>query len=86
MNPMMGNAGQGLSELQKETTKLEGYPVLQDTAVSGVQSPMIGRNGSGDSNGPFITMKTQSSNFSAGSVDAAVFQIPSDYKEHKARH
>jgi len=86
MNPMMGNAGQGLSELQKETTKLEGYPVLQDTAVSGVQSPMMGRNGSGDSNGPFITMKTQSSNFSAGPVEAAVFQIPSDYKEHKARH
>ncbi|MGH9697783.1 MAG: hypothetical protein ACRD5Z_26825 [Bryobacteraceae bacterium] len=86
LNPMMGNAGQGLSELQKETTKLEGYPVLQDTAVSGVQSPMMRRNGSSDSNAPFITMKTQSGNFSAGSVDEAVFQIPSDYKEHKARH
>lgn len=86
LNPMMGNASQGLSELSKETTKLEGYPVVQDTAVSGVQSPMMGRNGSSDSNAPFITMKTQSSNFSAGSIDEAVFHIPSDYKEHKARH
>jgi hypothetical protein len=86
MNPMMGNAGQGLSELQKETTKLEGYPVVQDTAVSGVQSPMAGGNGGSDPNAPFITMKTQSANFSTGSVDEAVFQIPSNYKERKARH
>ena len=86
MNPMMGNASQGLSELQKETTKLEGYPVVQETAVSGVQSPMAERSGGGDSNAPFITMKTQSANFSTGSVDEGVFQIPSNYKERKARH
>jgi hypothetical protein len=82
MNPMMGSASQGLAQLAKETSKLEGYPLQQETAVSGVQSPM-GPMGGGnqDPNAPFLTMSSESHNFSTGSVDDSVFQVPAGYKQ-----
>ena len=44
MNPMMGSASQGLAQLAKETQKLEGHSVQQETSISGVQGgmPMMG--------------------------------------------
>jgi hypothetical protein len=88
MNPMMGSASQGLAQLAKETSKLEGYPVQQETAVSGVQTPMgpmMGGNNQ-DPNAPFLTMSSESRNFSTGPVDESVFQVPAGYKEQKMRH
>ena len=87
MNPMMGSASQGLAQLAKETSKLEGYPLQQDTAISGVQSPMGPMMGGGnhDPDAPFLTMSSESHNFSTGSVDESVFQVPADYKQQK-RH
>lgn len=88
MNPMMGNANQGLAQLAKETTKLEGYPIEQETSVSGVQgpvAPMMGGNTS-DPNAPFLTMTAESHNFSTGPVDDSVFQVPAGYKQQEMRH
>jgi hypothetical protein len=88
MNPMMGSAGQGLAQLAKETSKLEGYPVQQDTSVSGVQGPMMPMMGGGnqDPNAPFLTMSTESHNFSTGPVDDSVFQLPAGYKQQQMKH
>jgi hypothetical protein len=83
-NPMMGAANQGLSELTKEITKLDGYPLAQDTSIAGVQSPMGPMMG-GDPNTPFLTTTSESSGFSTESVADSVFQIPAGYKEQKRR-
>jgi hypothetical protein len=85
---MMGAANQGLSELTKEITKLDGYPLAQDTSITGVQSPMgpmMGNSGSGDPNAPFLTTTSESSGFSTESVADTPFQIPAGYKEQKHR-
>jgi hypothetical protein len=81
---MMGAANQGLSELTKEITKLDGYPLAQDTSITGVQSPMGPMMG-GDPNAPFLITTSESSGFSTDSVADAVFQIPAGYKEQKRR-
>lgn len=91
-NPMLGTASAGLSQMEKETLKIEGYPVLQETKITGVQSPMSPmmamRNGgqeNKDPNAPFLIMNTDSKSFSSGSVNGSVFEIPAGYKEQKIR-
>ena len=85
-NPLLGQASSGLSQLTKETMKIEGFPVTQDTAVSGVQSPMaqmMGGDQNADPNAPFLSLTTEASNFATGPVNDSVFQIPAGYKEQK---
>jgi hypothetical protein len=88
-NPMMGSASAGLGQLVKQMQKLDGFPLVQDVSVSGVQSPMAGMMGNsastGGDSGPFLTMNTQTSGFSDASVADTVFQIPAGYKEQKQR-
>ena len=92
-NPMLGSASSGLNQLSKEVTKIKGYPVSQDVAITGVQSPMgptaamKGGGESGDPNAPFLTMNTASSGFSDGAVANSVFEVPAGYKQqHGGRH
>jgi hypothetical protein len=89
-NPMMGNASSGLNELNKETLKIDGFPVTQEVAISGVESPMSPmmamRNGgqeNKDPNAPFLIMNMESKSFSGGPVSDSVFEIPAGYKEQK---
>jgi hypothetical protein len=86
-NPMMGGASKGLAAAMSESMKLEGYPILNTTEVSGVASPMgpMGGGDNGNSSGPFIQIETHSSNFSTASVDDSKFVVPADYKQTKPR-
>jgi hypothetical protein len=90
-NPMMGAANTGLSQLAKEGMKLKGYPLEQNVAISGVQSPMNpmmamrGGGNNSDPNAPFLVMTTTSGSFSGSVPDDTVFQIPAGYKEQKGR-
>ncbi len=88
-NPAMGAANTGLAQLTKEAQKIHGFPLMQDVAISGVQSPMsammMGNKSAADDNTPFLTMNMESSNFSDASVVETVFQIPDGYKEQKTK-
>lgn len=87
-SPALGGAGRGISAAMKEAMKQNGYPIVTDIEVSGVSSPMQGMTGQDNSsnpNAPAIQMETQTSNFSAGSVDDSKFNVPSDYKQEKPR-
>jgi hypothetical protein len=92
LNPMLGTASSGLNQLTRETMKMDGFPVVQDVTISGVQSPMnpmmAMRNGGQqdkDPNAPFLIMNTNSSSFSNESVSDSVFQVPAGYKEQRTR-
>jgi hypothetical protein len=92
-NPMLGSASSGLSQLNKEVLKIKGFPVSQDVAITGVQSPMNpmmamrGSGEGGDPNAPFLTMNTASASFSDSAISDSVFEIPAGYKQqHAGRH
>ena len=85
-NPMMGGANKGMSEMFHQLSKLDGIPVLNDTAMHGVQSPLAAMGGNNDPNAPFLTMETTSKNFSTNAVSDDSFQIPAGYKEERRRH
>jgi hypothetical protein len=91
-NPAMGTASAGLSQLNKEVLKMDGYPVAQEVTISGVQSPMSPmmamRNGgeeNKDPNAPFLIMNTDEKSFSDSTVSDSVFQVPAGFKEQKMR-
>lgn len=92
LNPVMGTASAGLTQVSKEVLKMDGYPVTQEVTISGVQSPMSPmmamRNGgeeNKDPNAPFLIMNTDAKSFSDGAVADSIFEIPAGYKQQKMR-
>lgn len=78
-SPGLGPAGSGLTAASRELNKLDGYALITDIRVSGIS---MGPGGNaGDADAPVLEMETDSTNFSTGPVDAAVFSIPAGYTE-----
>ena len=85
-SPMLGAASGGIAAAMKESSKLDGYPLLTDIQVSGAASPLLSAMGSAniDPTAPLLKMEVQSANFVSGPVDDSKFAVPAGYTEKPA--
>lgn len=85
-SPGIGGATTGINAAMKEAMSQNGYPVITDVEISGVNSPMAGMMGhESDPNAPALQMETQSSSFSNSGVEDSKFAVPAGYKQEKPR-
>lgn len=85
--PSLGPAAGGMSAAAREIQKLDGYPVLTETAVSGVSSPMTAAMGgsASDPNAPLIRTETEMGSIASRPVDDSKFAVPAGFKQEKSR-
>ena len=71
-----------MSEMMKESAKLDGVPLLQVMKMGGSASGMPAADGApGDTSASLMGMTTELTGFSAAPVDASKFEVPSDFTQ-----
>jgi len=73
-NMFMANpqVSEGMAEVYKEMSKLDGMPVFETVTMSA---------GSASGSGSLLEMTVEMSGFSSNPVDASLFEVPADFKK-----